>query len=78
MEDQVDYTEPVEQFESMLPQEKVNTMMLQDLVTILDILELVKVQICDKELEKRLITLINRVNKKIQNKFDSTEKGEIP
>ena len=74
MEDPIDYNEQVERLESMLPQEKVNTMYLQDLVTILDILELVKERIMETpeqdDLVERMNALIERVQNKIKEQFD--------
>lgn len=74
MEDQPDYNEPVEKFESMLTQEEVNTMKFQDLVTIMEILELVNQTIKtmnQNELEERMKLLIDRVQDKIKEQFDT-------
>ena len=73
MEDQVDYNEPVEKFESMLTQEQVDTMKLQDLVTILEILELSVEMIKQDDLEERMKLLIDRVQHKIKDNFDRGE-----
>ena len=74
MEDQVDYNESVEKFELMLTQEQVNTMKLQDLLTIQEIIELVHKMIemmKEDDLEKRMKLLIERVQHKLKEKMES-------
>ena len=75
IEDQVDYTDPVEKFEAMLTQEQVDTMIFQDLITILDILELVKERIMETpeqdDLGERMNVLTERVQNKINEQFDT-------
>jgi hypothetical protein len=75
METLTDYNEQVERLESMLPQEKINNMNFQDLVTIMDILEQVKERIIETpeqdDLEERMKLLIDRVQDKIKEQFDS-------